>query len=105
MSGDLNVILVPEADAAIALLLFQVLVTLQVSKRYERLVVHAYVAAVDAFSDRAGKRLRLKFQQALLATIVLVGLLNALLICHLAFAIARLHIELPIATNANCGRT
>ena len=32
MSRDLDVILVPEADAAIALLIFQVLVTLQVSK-------------------------------------------------------------------------
>ena len=53
VSGDLNVIFVPEADAAIALLLFQVLVTLQVPKRYERLVVHVYIAAVDAFSDRA----------------------------------------------------
>ena len=53
VGGDLNVILVPEADAAITLLLFQVFVTLQVPKRYERLVVHAYVAAVDAFSDRA----------------------------------------------------
>ena len=51
MSCDLDVILIPEADAAIALLIFQVLVTLQVSKGDQRLVVHADIAACDALSD------------------------------------------------------